>query len=64
MNNSPKFYKTEQGEVINLAMITQMYKRTKGRNDGIYTIELAGGTSVDVTEYEMGRIYVAYKVNV
>lgn len=45
-------------------MITQMYKRNKGRNDGIYTIELAGGTSVDVTEYEMSRIYVAYKVNV
>ena len=58
----PRLYKTEQGEVINLAMITRMYKRNKGSNDGIYTIELANGTSVDITEYEMSRIYVAYKV--
>ena len=58
----PRLYKTEQGEVINLAMITRMYKRNKGSNDGIYTIELADGTSVDITEYEMSRIYVAYKV--
>ena len=58
----PRLYKTEKGEVINLAMITRMYKRNKGSNDGIYTIELANGTSVDITEYEMSRIYVAYKV--
>ena len=58
----PRLYKTEQGEVINLAMITRMYKRNKGSNDGIYTIELANGTSANITEYEMSRIYVAYKV--
>ena len=62
--NYPRLYKTEKGDIINLSMITQMYKRNKGSNDGIYTIELASGTSADVTEYEMSRIYVAYTVKV
>lgn len=28
--DNPKFHKTEKGEVINMIMITQMYKRSDG----------------------------------
>lgn len=55
--NTPKFYKTEHGDIINLAMITQMYKR----NDDICIIELVDGSGCTVTEEEMERIYAAFK---
>lgn len=58
--NYPRFYKTEKGEVINLSMITQMYKR----NDDICIIELVGGSGCTVTEEEMERIYRAFRVSV
>lgn len=58
--NYPKFYKTEKGEVINLAMITQMYKR----NDDICIIELVSGSACTVTEEEMERIYRGFRVSV
>ena len=60
----PRLYKTEKGEIINLAMITQMYKH----NDDICVIkdiciiELVGGSRCTVTEEEMERIYNMYKV--
>ena len=54
--NTPKFYKTERGEIINLSMITQMYKR----NDDICIIELVDGSGCTVTEEEMERIYNAF----
>ena len=54
--NTPKFYKTEHGDIINLAMITQMYKR----NDDICIIELVDGSGCTVTEEEMERIYNAF----
>ena len=55
--NTPKFYKTEHGDIINLSMITQMYKR----NDDICIIELVDGSGCKVTEEEMERIYAAFK---
>ena len=58
--NYPRFYKTEKGEVINLSMITQMYKR----NDDICIIELVGGSGCTVTEEEMERIYRVFRVSV
>lgn len=58
--NYPRFYKTEKGEVINLSMITQMYKR----NDDICIIELVGGSACTVTEEEMERIYRGFRVSV
>ena len=57
--NTPKFYKTERGEIINLSMITQMYKR----NDDICIIELVDGSGCTVTEEEMERIYNAFTFN-
>lgn len=57
--NNLKLYKTKQGEIINLSMITQMYKR----NDNIYVIELAGGTACTVTEEEIECIYTAFAVS-
>ena len=54
----PRLYKTEQGDVINLAMITQMYKR----NDDVCIIELVNDSEYTVTEEEMERIYNMYKV--
>lgn len=54
----PRLYKTEQGDIINLSMITQMYKR----NDDICIIELVDGGGCTVTEEDMERIYNMYKV--
>ena len=57
----PRFYKTKSGKVINLSMITHMYKR----NDttlNICVIKLVGGDKYTVTEEEMERIYNMYKV--
>ena len=54
--NTPKFYKTERGEIINLAMITQMYKRS----DGDCIVELVSDNGYIVTEEEMERIYNAF----
>lgn len=56
--NYPRLYKTEKGEIINLSMITQMYKRS----DDICIIELVGGSGCTVSEEEMERIYNMYKV--
>ena len=56
--NYPRLYKTEKGEIINLSMITQMYKY----NDDICIIELVSGSKCTVTEEEMERIYNMYKV--
>ena len=56
--NYPRLYKTEKGEIINLSMITQMYKRS----DDICIIELVGGSGCTVSEEEMERIYDMYKV--
>lgn len=58
--NYPRFYKTEKGEVINLSMITQMYKR----NDDTCIVELVGGSGCVVTEEEMERIYRGFRVSV
>lgn len=55
--NTPKFYKTEHGDIINLAMITQMYKRS----DGYCIVELVSDNGCLVTEEEMERIYNAFK---
>ena len=55
--NTPKFYKTEHGDIINLTMITQMYKRS----DGYCIVELVSDNGCLVTEEEMERIYAAFK---
>ena len=54
----PRLYKTEKGDIINLSMITQMYKR----NDDVCIIELVNHSEYTVTEEEMERIYNMYKV--
>ena len=54
----PRLYKTEKGDLINLSMIIQMYKR----NDDVCIIELVDGSEYTVTEEEMERIYNMYKV--
>ena len=54
--NTPKFYKTEHADIINLAMITQMYKRS----DGYWIVELVSDNGCLVTEEEMKRIYNAF----
>lgn len=56
--NYPRLYKTEKGDLINLSMIIQMYKR----NDDVCIIELVDGSEYTVTEEEMERIYNMYKV--
>lgn len=58
--NYPRFYKTEKGEIINLAMITQMYKR----NDDVCIVEFVGGSGCTVTEEEMERIARGFRVSV
>ena len=58
--NYPRFYKTKNGEVINLSMVTQMYKRS----DDICIIELVDGNGCVITEEEMERIYNIFKVSV
>ena len=56
--NYPVFYKTEKkGEVINLAMVTQMYKR-----DDMCIVELVSGNACVITEKEMEQIYHSFKV--
>ena len=56
--NYPAFYKTEKkGEVINLAMVTQMYKR-----DDMCIVELVSGSACVITEKEMEQIYHSFKV--
>ena len=58
--NYPIFYKTEKkGEVINLAMVTQMYKR-----DDMCIVELVSGRACVITEDEMERLFRGYKVSV
>lgn len=58
--NYPVFYKTEKkGEVINLTMITQMYKR-----DDMCYVELVSGSVCVITEDEMERIFRGYKVTI
>ena len=54
----PRLYRTEKGDIINLSMITQMYKR----NDDVCIIELVNDSEYTVTEEEMERIYNMYKV--
>lgn len=55
--NYPAFYKTEKkGEVINLAMVTQMYKR-----DDMCYVELVSGSVCVITEKEMEQIYHSFK---
>lgn len=56
--NYPRFYKTENGDIINISMITQMYKR----NDDICIIELVGDSACTVTEEEMERIYREFRL--
>lgn len=56
--NYPRLYKTEKGDIINLSMITQMYKR----NDDVCIIELVNDSEYTVTEEEMERIYNMYQV--
>ena len=56
--NYPVFYKTEKkGEVINLAMVTQMYKR-----DDMYIVELVSGSACVITKDEMERIFRSFSV--
>ena len=57
----PRLYKTEQGEVINLAMITQMYK-CNDTTLNICVVKLVGGDKCTVTEKEMEQIYHSFKV--
>ena len=58
--NYPIFYKTEKkGEVINLAMVTQMYKR-----DDMCIVELVSGSACVITEDEMERLFRGFKVSV
>ena len=60
--DNPKFYKTEKGDVINMMMITQMYKKA----DFDYCIvEFAGGsTKCVITEEEMKRLYENFMFNI
>ena len=59
--DNPKFHKTEKGDVINMIMITQMYKRS----DGFCIVEFAGGGKcVIITEKEMERLYENFVFNV
>ena len=60
MINYPVFYKTEKkGEVINLAMITQMYKR-----DDMCIVELVSGSACVITADEMEILFRGFKVPV
>ena len=59
--DNPKFYKTEKGVVINIMMITQMYKQA----DDFCIVEFAGGsTKCVITEKEMERLYENFVFNV
>lgn len=56
----PRFYKTENGEVINLSMIAQMHK-CNDTTLNICVIKLVGGDKCTVTEKEMEQIYHSFK---
>ena len=58
--DNPKFHKTEKGVVINMMMITQMYKRS----DGLCIVEFVGGGKREITEKEMERLYENFMFNV
>ena len=58
--DNPKFHKTEKGVVINMMMITQMYKQS----DGFCIVEFAGGSKCTITEKEMERLYENFMFNV
>ena len=58
--NYPRFYKTEKGEIINLSMITQMYKR----DDDVCVVDFVDGGGCTITEEEMERIYRGFGVSV
>ena len=58
--DNPKFYKTEKGDVINIMMITQMYKQA----DDFCIVEFAGGGKCVITEKEMERLYENFVFNV
>ena len=57
--NHPRFYKTENGDIINLSMITQMYKHS----DDVCIIELASGNASEVSKEDMERIYKLFRAH-
>ena len=60
MNNFPVFFKTEDGSIINLSMITKMYK-CNDTTLNICVIKFVGGDKCTVTEKEMEQIYQVIK---
>lgn len=53
MNNFPVFFKTADGGIINLSMITQMYKRS----DNQCMIEFVNGNVCQISQEDFERIY-------
>ena len=56
MDSIPRFFKTEDDGIINLSMITQMYK-CNDTTLNICVIKFVGGDKCTVTEKEMEQIY-------
>ena len=61
MNNIPRFFKTEDGCIINLSTITQMYKRTGNQ----CKIEFVNGKKYlcQISQEDFERIYNMYSID-
>ena len=61
MNNFPVFFKTSYGSIINLSMITQMYKRS----DNQCIIEFVNGNvcQIQISQEDFERIYNEFTTN-
>lgn len=61
MNNIPRFFKAEDGRIINLSTITQMYMRTVNQ----CMIEFVNGKKYlcQISQEDFERIYNMYSID-
>ena len=48
-----RFYKTEKGDLINLSLITRMYRQSYN----VYVVEFVGGGECIISEKDMNNIF-------
>ena len=48
-----RFYKTEKGDLLNLSLITRMYRQSYN----VYVVEFVGGRECTVSEKDMNNIF-------
>lgn len=52
-----RFYKTEKGDLINLSLITRMYRQSYN----VYVVEFVGGGVCTVSEKDMDGIFKIFR---